>query len=145
MKIRNATLNDFVELYSVGLNTPGFRVSANEPFIDNDDFKLRINNPKHIFLLAEENKKVVGFICINTADADSPVKNRYACLVYIVVLSDFRKNGVAQRLYKESEKKLKNIGITHIYSWANTEGDGKIIKFLKRNGLAEGHKYVWMD
>ncbi len=145
MKIREATMADFEELYAISANTPEFVVSATEPFMDKDDFKLRINNPKHVFLLAEKNKKIVGFICINAKDINSSIENKYACIVYVMVLPEFRKNGVAQMLYLESEKILKNMGITNIYSWANSEGDGGIINFFKKNGLVEGHKYVWMD
>ena len=40
---------------------------------------------------------------------------------------------------------MREKGITHFYSWANAEGKGEIIQFLKKEGFAEGHKYVWMD
>ncbi len=35
--IREANFEDFDELYSIGANTPEFRVSANEPFMDNSE------------------------------------------------------------------------------------------------------------
>jgi len=145
MKIRPAKLEEFEVLYEIGLNTPELRVSANEQFMDRDDFRQRIQNPQGVFLVAEQEERIAGFICASAKDADSPLQNKYACLVYLVTLPEFRRQGVARELYSECEKKLKELGITHIYSWANIEGDGSIVNFLKGQGFAEGHKYVWMD
>ncbi|KKP29136.1 MAG: hypothetical protein UR15_C0022G0008 [Parcubacteria group bacterium GW2011_GWA2_31_28] len=66
-------------------------------------------------------------------------------LVYLVTLPEFRRKGIAKQLYSECEKRMREKGITHFYSWANAEGKGEIIQFLKKEGFAEGHKYVWMD
>src|SRR3989338_7419832 len=145
MKIRKARLEEFEELYEIGKNTPELRVSATEEFMDKDDFRQRINGPQGVFLVAEKEGKIAGFICANAKDADSQLQNRYACLVYLVTLPGFRRQGVAKKLYTECEKQLKEKGITHFYSWANAEGDGGIIQFLGNQGFAEGHKYVWMD
>lgn len=91
--------------------------------MDKDDFKLRILDKKHVFLVAENNKKLAGFICANAKDIDRPLKNKYACLVYVVVLPEYRKQGLATELYNECIKKLKKIGITHIYGWADADTD----------------------
>src|SRR3989344_636915 len=77
MRIRKAMPDDFEELYRIGLSTKELRVSATEPFMDKDDFKLRIKDKKHVFLLAEADKKIVGFVCANTKDLDRPLKNKY--------------------------------------------------------------------
>ena|SRR3989344_1492867 len=145
MLIRSASLDDFEELYSIGMNTPELQVSATEEFMDTDEFRWSITNPQGIFLLAEENQKIVGFIYANTKDIEKPFEKRYACLVYLVVVPEFRKQGVAKQLYTKCEIRLKEKGITHLYGWAHTEGDSRIIPFMKKQGFAEGHKYVWMD
>ena len=143
MRIRKAMPDDFEELYRIGLSTKELRVSATEPFMDKDDFKLRIKDKKHVFLLAEADKKIVGFVCANTKDLDRPLKNKYACLVYLTVLPGYRKKGIASRLYNSCATELKKDGITHIYAWANDSP--AIKKFLKAKNSAEGKKYVWMD
>ncbi len=78
-------------------------------------------------------------------NTDSPIINKYACIIYIVVIPEFRGEGIAQKLYLEAEKRTKEAGMTHVYSWANSEGKGEIVQFFKKNGLAKGHKYIWMD
>ena len=145
MKIRPASINDFDELYRIGKSIPELRVSAIEEFMDADEFKLAITGPDDVFLIAEENKRIIGFILAYAKDVHRPVKNKYACIVYLVVLPEFRRKGIATKLYSECIERLKKMGSTHVYAWANVEGKGEIIVFLRKQGLAKGHKYVWMD
>ena len=145
MNIRPASADDFAELYQIGKNTPELRVSATEEFMDADEFKWSITNPHGVFLVAEDKSKKIGFIYANTRDMERPFEHKYACLVYLVVIPEFRRQGVAQKLHSECEKRLKKFGVTNIFCWANTEANGEIIKFMKRQGFAEGHKYLWMD
>ncbi len=145
MEIREANISDFAELYKLGENTPEFKVSATEKFMDKDEFTWAITNPQGVFLTAKNENKIIGFIYANGKDADKPFKNKYACLVYLVVKREFRRRGLAKKLYDECEKRLKKLGVTNIYGWADDEGSGAIIKFMKKQGFAEGQRYVWMD
>jgi len=145
MHIRVASLDDFEALYSIGRNTPELQVSASEEFMDADEFRWSITNPQGVFLLAEENRKIAGFVYANAKDVERPFNHKYACLVYLAVVPEFRKQGIASSLYLECEKKLKLQGITHLYGWANAKGESQIIDFMKKQGFAEGHRYVWMD
>jgi len=143
--IRAASLDDFEALYSIGKNTPELQVSATEEFMDADEFRWSITNPGGVFLLAEENRKIAGFVYADAKDVERPFEQRYACLVYLAVVPEFRKQGIAKSLYAECERRLKLQGITHLYGWANAEGTSQIIEFMKKHGFAEGHRYVWMD
>jgi N-acetylglutamate synthase-like GNAT family acetyltransferase len=144
MKIRKATLKDFDVLYALGLKTPELRVSATEPFMDRDDFSSRIADKNSVFLLAEEGNKIAGFICANAKDSDRPIKNKYACIVYIAVLPAYRKRGIATKLYNECIKRLKFMGITHVYTWADATSS-PVQKFFLRNNFAQGKPSIWMD
>lgn len=145
MNIRPAKNQDFEELYRIGKNTPEIKVSATEEFMDADEFKWSLTNPDGLFLIAEKKHQIIGFICANSKDAERPFEHRYACLVYLVVSPEFRRQGVAKALYIECETRLRTIGITNIFGWANAESEGEIIAFMKANGFAEGHRYLWMD
>ncbi len=144
MKIRKASMKDFDELYRIGLNTPELRVSRTEPFMEEDDFKRRIKDRRHVFLLAADKGKIAGFICANTKDMDSYLAHKWACIIYVVVIQDYRNKGVGSALYEECAKQLKKRGITHVYTWANAESRA-IQKFMKSHGFKSGEKYVWMD
>lgn len=143
MIIRKANLKDFKGLYEIGKNTPELKVSSTEDFMDKDEFKWSITNRQGIFLVAEEKDKILGFIYANAKDIERPFKNKYACLVYLVVMPEFRGIGIATKLYKECARRLKKVKIKMIYGWANEKSG--IIGFLKTQGFKEGHKYAWMD
>ena len=143
--IRKAEAKDVDTLYDIGLNTPELQVSATEAFMERDEFNWAITNHRGVFMLAELGGKMAGFIYANTDDKEKPFKNRYACLVYLVVLSQFRGKGIAQALFEKCHEELRNMGATHIYGWANSESDSGIIPFMKKQGFAEGHNYKWMD
>ncbi len=145
MDIRQATAKDFESLYKLGLATPEFQVSGNSEFMENDEFLSAIQNPNGIFLLAEFDGGIAGFIYANMQDPERGPKTKWACLVYLVVEAGHRKDGIAQRLYAVCFEELKKSGVNRLYGWANAESDGSVINFLKKNGFNEGHKYVWMD
>jgi len=149
MRIRPATLDDFEEAYALGKNTPELKVSSTEEFMDRDDFQQRIGDPLHVFLIAEQKKRIIGFICANTKDLDSPLQNKYACLVYLVTLPKFRRQGVAKKLYIECERQLRERGIHCSYNpemsmiHRSPELDSEIIKRWVQYG--EGRRRRFKD
>ena len=146
MHTRIATREDFSALYKLGAETPEFKVSAIAPFMDEDEFMNAIENPMGVFLLAEEGKDIVGFLYANRQDPERAPDTSWVCLVYLVIRREYRKYGLAQRLYDACVAELKTDGTTtHLYGWANAESDGSMLGFFKKNGFSEGHKYVWMD
>ena len=145
MYIRKATAGDFEALYKIGLATPEFKVSASGEFMEQDEFLSALEDPLGTFILAESENEILGFIYANRQDPERAPKTKWACLVYLVVTPEYRGRGIAQALYDFCVQELKQCGITKLYGWANSEGDGSIIKFMKKNGFSEGHKYIWMD
>ena len=105
IRIRSVLIDDFAELYEIGKTTPEFRVSATEDFMDVDEFKWSITNPDGIFLVAEERNKKIGFIYANAKDMERPFEHKYACLVYLVVMSEFRGQ---KTLYRMRNKIKRN-------------------------------------
>lgn len=145
LTIRAAKESNFDKLYALGTNTPEFQVSATEAFMDPDEFLSAILNPNGVFLLAKSSEGIAGFIYASYYDIERAPKSAWACLVYLVVASKYRHQGFAERLGVECVRILKQRGVKHVYAWANTEGGGSIITFMKKQGFKEGHKYLWMD
>jgi ribosomal protein S18 acetylase RimI-like enzyme len=143
MKIRKAKLNDFDSLYEIGLKTPELKVSE-DVFMDKDDFGRRISDKSHIFLVAEDKKKLAGFVCANAKDKDSPLIDRYACLVYLAVLPEYRNRQVGSKLYEKCTSLLKEKGITHAYGLVNSSSK-PIQNFMKKQGFQTGKTLIWMD
>lgn len=146
MHIRSATKEDFAALYALGAETNEFKVSVSVPFMEEDEFMNAIMNPFGVFLLAETDGRIVGFLYANRQDPERVLDTSWVCVVYVVVRPEFRKQGIAQMLYDACVAQLKGGGkTTHLYGWANAESDGSMIGFFKKNGFSQGHKYVWMD
>lgn len=143
-KIRKATLKDFKEIYKLGLKTSELKVNFNEPFTDAEDFKQRITDKNHVFLLAEIDNKIVGFICANNRDIDRPLNHRWSCIVYIAVDEKYRQQNIGTELYNECIKQLKKRKITHVYTWADFETKA-IQLFLKKHKFKAGSPCIWMD
>ena len=59
-------------MYEIGKQTPELKVSSTEEFMDKDDFKSRIKNKEHVFLVAEIDKHLIGFICAHAKDKKNP-------------------------------------------------------------------------
>lgn len=144
MNISKATLKDLPFLYQIGKSTPEFRVSADEEFMPQDEFSYAIKSPDSVFLVAKVGKEIAGFIYASAKDKERPFNDRYACLIYLVVLPQFRNHGIAHGLYKECEKRLKKMNINYLYTWACATSES-ILGFMQKEGFAKGHKYFWMD
>ena len=68
---------------------------------------------------------------------------KWGSINYLVVHPNFRNKGIASVLFDECVDKLKNMGVTNLYSWANMESG--IVQFYEKKSLVKGHVYVWMD
>ncbi len=145
MITRPATLKDFSALYRIGKKTKELQVSHTEPFMTKKQLQWSITNKEGVFLVAEDAGKIVGFIYADVEDKDMPFRERYACIIYLVIIPTFRGQGVGTQLYQACEQRLKKLGMTHVYAWANIEAGDSVIHFNKKQGFAEGHKYMWMD
>ncbi len=145
IKIRPVEDRDFAKLYDLGNNTPELKVSGTEDFMDKEEFRFSMTDAKSVFLVAEAEGGLAGFIYVSTQDAERPLPNKWACLVYLVVSPKFRRRGVANELYTRCLAELKKRHITNLYCWASVESDGAIGQFMKKQGFVAGHQYMWMD
>ena len=143
MRFRKARLKDFEKLYQLGLDTPELKVSNTNVFIDPEEFKFCIKYKYGIFLLAEEKNKLAGFIYAEATDIKMRYPKKWGSINYLVVHPNFRNKGVASVLFDECVEKLIRLGVSNLYSWANSESG--IVDFFGKKGLVKGHVYIWMD
>ncbi|MGI0133676.1 MAG: GNAT family N-acetyltransferase [Candidatus Micrarchaeaceae archaeon] len=136
MRIRTAKPSDFTELYALGKRFKELRVSNGELFMTREEFKASIRNKKGIFLVAEDNGKIIGF-------SYSAIEGKtYASMVYNLVTPKYRGQGLGKRFVREREKWLRKRGIGAAYLLATNQG---IIRMMKHLGYKEGKKLVWME
>jgi hypothetical protein len=98
MNIRPASIQDFDQLYELGKSAPELKVSASEDFMDPEEFRWSITDPHGVFLIAEEDNRIVGFTYASAEDLARPYLHKYACLVYMVVKLEFRRRGIADSI-----------------------------------------------
>lgn len=143
ISIQKADQKDLDELYALALDTPELRVSATHEFMERDEFASAITNPNGVFLVARAANRIIGFVYSSMYDVELPPAMTWGCLVYLVVIPEYRKQGIAKQLTEACLKELKQRGMTHVYGWAKSGGG--IIKFMEKHGFTKGHEYVWMD
>ena len=143
IKIRRAGTKDFRSLYRFGLAINELKVSDKEPFMTPQEFKWHMGNPHGIFLVAEEEGKLVGFVYANMRDSDRSEPGT-ACLVYLAVDGKRRRQGIGRKLYSTVESKLKQRGVNYVYALASAN-DAPVIGFNESQGLKKGRNFVWMS
>lgn len=141
VKIRKATMKDFSKLYSLGSRIPELKVNKHEPFMTKEEFKFAIKNPHGIFLLAEEDEKIVAFTYASIKKRSS---HKIACLVYLAVHPKHRNKGIGKSLYEERLKRLKKRGVKYVYSWIGVSNK-KMQHLAKKQGLKQGKKFFWFE
>ena len=141
MNVRTATIKDFKKLYSLGSRIPELKVDKHEPFMTKEEFKSAIKNPYGVFLLAEEDRKILGFAYANMKDERM---YKTACLVYLAVHPEYRHRGIGSLLSKERLKRLKRLGVKLVYSWIGANNK-RMQKFAREQGFKRGKEFFWFD
>jgi len=140
MQVRRATLKDIDEILKIGNYVTEFQVSDEvvtfwPKAVLIDCLKKRINP----ILVAEENKKIIGFIIVNY----NPCFKK-AIIENTFVRPEYRGRGVGKELLDTAIKRLKKLGCEYICSLVG-EKDSKGITFYIRNGFNKGISCVWLD
>ncbi|MDO8425505.1 MAG: GNAT family N-acetyltransferase [bacterium] len=147
VRIRRAVAEDTDAVFALGLRTPELQVSYTAEFMGRDELVWSITKAPGVFLVAEVDGAIIGFLFASIADIERPNDrpHSYACLVYLVVDAPFRRSGIALQLYAACEHLLRERGTAYVYAWASEEGDGAVLAFADRQGFTRGHRYIWVD
>ena len=142
MKLRKATINDLETIQSLYKKLSEFELKFTDEF-DEDwayskkgraFFERRLKGYKSIVLIAEEDRKLVGFILVHIANTIMRHKKKIAVLEYLYVEENMREKGVGTKLLDEVKKMLRRKKISRlkvpVFS-ANINA----ISFYKKNGF----------
>ncbi len=97
-------------------------------------FKGFIDNNEQIILLAQSNKKLIGFIGVMKKYTNKKVSKKintekFAYIAWIAILPEFRNKKIGSKLLKKAEQIAKKLGKNGI--WLSCKKD--IIEFYKNN------------
>lgn len=143
MHIRNAKIEDYnqiVELYNELYDIEKvFDINLSKTYIISDKQKniieKRIKSRKEIFLIAEENEKIIGLIDGYILDNNHHIE-KVGYLDHLCVKKDYRKLGIAKKLIDDFSIKMKNKKVGYIKLNA-FENNIPAINLYKKLGFKE--------
>jgi len=94
-------------------------------------------------LVAEVQRKVVGFILATTIEKEGTAWKKYGYVSWIGVDQEYQRSNLGQRLYRRLEDRLEEDGVRMVI--ADTDADNeKAISFFKALGFSIRADHVWM-
>lgn len=90
-----------------------------------EEFREYIDANYPIYV-AENNNRLLGYLVCR-------VENNLVWVESLFVLNNFRRKGIASKLYKEAEEISKTLGGETVFNYVHPNND-KIIKFLAKMG-----------
>lgn len=105
--------------------------------------KERYSHPT-VSLVAQERGQIVGLLDVelDSDDIAYPDCGRGAVLWHMAVLPEYRRQGIAAKLWKEAEKRLIAEGITYCELW--TQEDDAANRFYRAMGFTQQVQNSWL-
>jgi ribosomal protein S18 acetylase RimI-like enzyme len=133
--------SDYETLYQFALETPELKVSANDVFMDKEEFLYELTRGDAVAFIASNDTEIIGFVLGSISTDPSSVKA--ATVVYIVVKPNYQGNGIGHALLQACEQAFREHNVVDVHTWANTHSP--VVQLMEKNGFAKGHEYIWMD
>ncbi|RED23424.1 acetyltransferase (GNAT) family protein [Flavobacterium cutihirudinis] len=153
LKIIKATFTDVEKLQKIG------RQTFSETFADvnseenmkkylDESFALEkltseLKNVSSHFYLAELNDQIIGYLKLNTGDAQTENQDQNALEIErIYVVKDFHGKKVAQALYAQAEQTAEELKAT--YMWLGVwEKNLRAVSFYTKNGFVQFDTHIF--
>lgn len=135
MIIRKGKLSDAKELLKIVNATPELHATedSTESMYSLNWIKAFLTEKEAaLILIAEENKKIIGFII-----AEIWKKHGYSFLSNITILPDFRRKGVGSMLYEKYESRCKKLKLRCINYLVLTTNE-KMQNWSAKHGFKKG-------
>jgi len=140
MKIRLATTKDLIQILKIGESAKEFKVSKEViNFWPKKILENCIKSKTNFLIVAEESKKIVGFIIINYN-----LTFKKAIIENIFVKDEFRKKEVAKKMLYLGISKIRKIGCEYICALVNKK-DRKSVRFYLNSNFNKGITCIWLD
>lgn len=139
MLIRELRLDDISTLLEMATREEGFHVSEEAPYFwSREQLERWIGAGEDILLGAEVEGKLAGFVLTTLHRPTGKVtwENQ-------LVLSEYRRKGLANGLIDEMRKRLKEKGATYIHFLVKT--DNVSTRYYENAGFTRGFDFVWFD
>ena len=153
LKIDKATIDDVLKLQSIG------RQTFSETFADvNSEENMKkyldesfatqkltseLKNQSSYFYLAVLDEKVIGYLKLNTGDAQTEKEDLKALEIErIYVAKEFHGKKVAQAIYAQAEQTAEELKAT--YMWLGVwEKNFRAVSFYTKNGFVQFDTHIF--
>lgn len=153
LEIKKATVKDLNALQLIGRQTfsetfaevnseENMNKYLNESFAT-DKLTSELNNPNSYFYLAVLEEKVVGYLKLNTGDAQTEKEDLNALEIErIYVTKEFHGKKVAQALYAQAEQTAEKLRAS--YMWLGVwEKNFRAVSFYTKNGFVQFDTHIF--
>lgn len=151
--IRQANIHDIDPLQQIGRETffETFAASNSEENMKNyletsfstEKLTAELNDPASSFYFVQQGERVIGYLKLNTGQAQTEVKNdRSLEIERIYVLNEFHGQKVGQLLFEKALEIAEHTQMDSI--WLGVwEENPRAISFYKKNGFVEFDQHVF--
>ncbi|MCR4029844.1 MULTISPECIES: GNAT family N-acetyltransferase [Flavobacterium] len=153
LEIKKATLEDLTALQLIGrqtfsetfaaVNSEENMIKYLEESFATEKLTKELSNPNSSFFLAVLDEKTVGYLKLNTADAQTEKEDLNALEIErIYVAKEFHGKKVAQALYAQAEKTAEELKAT--YMWLGVwEENFRAVSFYTKNGFIQFDTHIF--
>ncbi|MBE8728290.1 GNAT family N-acetyltransferase [Flavobacterium hungaricum] len=153
LKIKKATIDDLIKLQAIGRQT--FSETFAEVNSDENMAKYleesfaaakltqELNNHSSYFYLAELDEIVIGYLKLNTGEAQTEKQDLNALEIErIYVAKEFHGKKAAQALYAQAEQKARELKAS--YMWLGVwEENFRAVSFYTKNGFVQFDTHIF--
>jgi len=134
-------MNDAEEILKILKETPELYGSKDEEIVYTPQFiNGALTSPdRDLVLIAEENEKIVGFLI-----AELWKHKGYSYLLDIYIKPEFRRQGIASKLFEEYEKYCKDNGMNVIVGLV-LMSNKTMQKWCEKHGIKRGNKFYFYE
>jgi ribosomal protein S18 acetylase RimI-like enzyme len=153
LKIKKASIDDLEKLQRIGrqtfsetfaeVNSEENMIKYLEESFAAEKLTKEFNNPSSYFYLAVLDEKVIGYLKLNTKDAQTEKQDLDALEIErIYVAKEFHGKKVAQALYAQAEQTAKEINAS--YLWLGVwEKNFRAVHFYTKNCFVQFDTHIF--
>lgn len=141
-QLQNISRQTFSETFSTGNTAENMKQYLKEEF-SVEKLTAELNNKKSEFYFALLNDEAIGYLKLNSGQAQTELKDDKALEIErIYVLKEFHGKRVGQILYEKAMQVARQTNADYV--WLGVwEENPRAINFYKKNGFVEFDKHVF--
>ncbi len=142
-RLQDISIQTFAETFSA-VNTPEDMAQYLNESLSLSKLSDELNNKSSQFYFAVQGEQVIGYLKLNTGQAQTDVKDNDALEIERIYVSQaFLGKNIGKLLYEKAVQIARQVGARYI--WLGVwEKNFRAISFYKKNGFVEFDQHVFM-